>query len=299
MNLFITGATGYIGGSVATKLVAQGHRVRGLARDSGKAGALEALGIEPVVGDLDDGDLLAREARAADGVVNAANADHVFSVQALLAAMEGSGKRLVHTSGSSVVGDDARGNVLSDKVYDEDTAFVVTPAKQARHALNQMVLEAACRDVRTAVICPTLIYGTGRALNAHSIQIPFLVEQARLRGAVAIVGSGANRWSTVHIDDLTDLYALVVTQPAAGGFYFAENGEVSHRALGLAIAARLNLGAVASITAEDAARVWGEARAFYTYGSNSRVHAKRARQELGWKPHCSSVLHWIRDEMPI
>lgn len=299
MNLFITGATGYIGGSVAAKLVTQGHHVRGLVRTRAKADALAASGIEPVLGDLDDGELLAREARTADTVVNTANADHLASVQALLAAMEGTGKLLVHTSGSSVIGDDARGNALSDHVFSEDTAFIVSPAKQAWHALNQTVLAAAQRQVRTAVICPGLIYGAGSGLNTHSIQIPFLVEQARRRGAVQIVGSGVNRWSTAHIDDLTDLYSLVVTRPNAGSFYFAENGEVSYEALGLSIAARLGFGAVESLRAEDAADEWGAARAFYTYGSNSRVCAKRAREELGWHSRHSSVLAWVADEMPI
>jgi nucleoside-diphosphate-sugar epimerase len=225
LNLFVTGATGYIGGSVATRLVAEGHRVRGLARDGAKADALAAFGIDPVVGDLADEDLLSREARAADVVVNAANADDLASVEVLIAAMSGSGKLLVHTSSSSVVGDDARGNSLSSKVFDEATTFVVAPAKQARHQLNQAVLAAAQSGMRTAVICPTLIYGAGRGLNKQSIQIPFLVDEARRRGAVHIVGTGINRWSTVHIDDLTDLYSRVVTQPDSDGFYFAENGE--------------------------------------------------------------------------
>lgn len=299
LNLFITGATGYIGGSVATRLVAEGHRVRGLARDGVKADALAAVGIDPVVGDLANEALLSREARAADVVVNAANADDLASVEVLIAAMSGSGKLLVHTSGSSVVGDDARGNSLSSKVFDETTPFVVAPAKQARHQLNQTVLAAAQGGMRTAVVCPTLIYGAGRGLNTQSIQVPFLVDEARRRGAVHIVGTGINRWSTVHIDDLTDLYSRIVTRPDPAGFYFAENGEVSYLALGTAIAERLSMGAVVSLPAQDAAAQWGASRAFYTYGSNSRVRAIRAREELGWEPCHGSVLDWIRDEMPL
>jgi nucleoside-diphosphate-sugar epimerase len=136
MKLFITGAAGYIGGSVAARLVADGHTVRGLVRDRARADLLAQSGIDPVVGSLADDAVLASEARAADGVVNAADADHLPSVLAMLKALEGSGKPLVHTSGSSVVGDNARGNRLSEAVFDEDTPFVVAPGKQARHALN-------------------------------------------------------------------------------------------------------------------------------------------------------------------
>lgn len=299
MKLFITGAAGYIGGSIAARLVAQGHTVRGLLRDEAKAPALFACGIEPVIGSLDDEDVLAREAREADGVVNTANADHLASLQVMIAALEGSGKPLVHTSGSSVIGDDARGNWLSQSIFDEDTPFVVEPAKQARHALNGTVLAAAARGVRSVVVCPTLIYGVGTGLNPHSIQIPFLVEQARTHGAVRVVGKGLNRWSTVHIDDLADLYLLALEKAPAGSFYFAENGEASFAAIGEAIAARLGMGPPESWPAESAAQQWGEARAYYTYGSNSRVRAKRARTELGWSPRHTSATSWITTEMPV
>jgi nucleoside-diphosphate-sugar epimerase len=299
MKVFITGATGYIGGSVAARLIDAGHHVRGLVRDAAKAQALSARGIEPVLGDLDDGDVLARAAQASDAVVSAANADHAPSVQALLAALEGSHKPLLHTSGSSVIGDDARGNVASDAIYDEATPFVVHPGKQARHALNHTLLTAAARSVRTTVICPTLIYGAGRGLNPHSIQIPFLVQQAREHGVVRVVGRGVNRWSTVHIDDLAELYRLALERGPAGAFYFAENGESSFAEIGAAIAARLQLGPVQSLDAAAAAVSWGEARAFFTFGSNSRVRAVRARQELGWQPRHTSAVAWINNEMAV
>lgn len=299
MNLFMTGPAGYIGGTVAARLIEAGHRVRGLVRDHDKARLLEKCGIEPVVGALDDDELLTREARRADGVIDAASADHAGSVRALVAALAGTGKALLHTSGSSVIGDDARGNRVAESIVDEDSAFAIAPAKQARRDIDLAVLRAADQGVRSAVICPSLIYGTGRGLNTKSVQVPFLVENARQQGAVQIVGTGVNRWSTVHVDDVADLYLRVLAKAPAGAFYFAENGEASFREIGDAIAARLALGAVQPLAAEAAAERWGEGRAYYTFGSNSRVRAKRARRELGWAPRNESVTAWIRSEMPV
>ena len=54
MKVFITGATGYIGGSVATRLLERGDHVIGLARSAEAAAALKKRGIEPLMGDLDD-----------------------------------------------------------------------------------------------------------------------------------------------------------------------------------------------------------------------------------------------------
>ena len=299
MDIFLTGATGYIGGSVAVRLIAAGHNVRGLVRTSEKADVLTKLSIQPVLGSLDDVGLLTREARKADGVVNTANADHLPSARAFITALAGTGKPLVHTSGSSVIGDDARGNRVAEAIFDEDTPFVVPPAKQQRRDLDLMVLGAAGSGVRSAVICPCKIYGTGRGANPHSVQIPFLVDNAHRHGFVQIVGRGVNRWSNVHIDDLADLYLLVLEKAPAGAFYFAENGEASFGEIGEAIAARLGLGPVQSLPAESAAEKWGESRAYYSFGSNSRVRAKRARRELGWAPRHTSVISWILSAMPV
>ncbi len=64
MNVFITGATGFIGGTIAARLLAAGHRVSGLVRNPAQADALAALGIAPVAGTLDDRDLLIAQAHA-------------------------------------------------------------------------------------------------------------------------------------------------------------------------------------------------------------------------------------------
>ena len=299
MNIFVTGAAGYIGGSVAMALLAAGHRVRGLTRSPATAERLAHIGIDPVVGALEDDDLLTRAARAADAVINAASADHAGAVRALITGLEGSSKPLLHTSGSSVIGDDARGNHASQAIFDEDTPLIVNPSKQARRELDRMVLGAAAGEVRSAVICPSLIYGMGRGLNPTSVQVPFLAANAREKGVVQIVGRGLNVWSNVHIDDVVDLYLRVLSKAPAGAFYFSENGEASFGDIGAAIAQRLGLGSVEALPPQVAAERWGESKAYFTLGSNSRVRAKRARSELGWAPCHASVLQWILTEMPI
>lgn len=299
MKIFITGAGGYIGGSVATALLAAGHRVRGLTRNAASAQRLAETGIEPVLGSLDDADILTREALASDGVINTASADHLGAAQALIAGLEGSSKPLLHTSGSSVIGDDARGSRRSETVFDEDTPLVVQPMKQPRRDLDLLVLGAAAQGIRSAVICPSNVYGTGKGLNPNSVQIPFLAANARTHGAVQVVGAGLNVWSNVHIDDLVNLYLLALEKAPSGAFYFAENGEASFGQIGAAIATRLGLPGVQSLDPEVAAQRWGEAKAYFSLGSNSRVSATRARRELDWKPRHTSVIDWIVNEMPV
>ncbi|MEQ4302919.1 hypothetical protein ABNF97_16235 [Plantactinospora sp. B6F1] len=102
----------------------------------------------------------------------------------------------------------------------------------------------------------------------------------------------------MHIDDVAALYARVLTDPAAHGFYFVEGGEASLGEIGAAIADRLGLGPAQPWSPDQAALAWGEGFARFALGSNSRVRATRARQ-LGWLPGQVSIEAWIRDEMKV
>jgi nucleoside-diphosphate-sugar epimerase len=290
MKIFITGASGFIGGSVAARLVQAGHMVRGLIRDPARAGDLRVHGIEPVIGTLDDHDLLAREAQAADAVINAASSDNRGAADALITALAGSGKALIHTSGSSIVGDEARGEP-SDRVFSEGAPFTPEPDKEARIALDNAVLGAP--GVRSVVLCNTLIYGDALGPKAQSVQLPRLVAEARASGVAHHIGRGLNRWSNVHIADVADLYLLALEKALAGTFAFVENGEASFGEMAQAIGEALGLGPAQAMDPAAAEALWGREMAVFALGSNSRVRGRRAR-DLGWTPKHGSVVEWIK-----
>lgn len=265
----------------------------GLVRSAEKADRVRAYGIEPLLGALDDTEILSQAARAADIVVNAASADHRGAVVALLDALAGSGKPIIHTSGSSIVGTRARGE-RSDAVFDEDTPITPAPARVARVALNEFILSYRDRACRPVIICPSLIYGLGHGAGPDSVQVPLLISLARKRGNAAHAGPGENVWSNVHIDDLVTLYALAIEKAPAGAFYFAENGENSMREVCEAINRMLGVaGPPAAMSMAEAAAEWSEGTAEDTMASNSRVRAKRARRELGWQPQARGLIEEI------
>lgn len=299
MNVFITGAAGFIGGSVAARFLAEGYKIRGLVRTNAQADLLTGRGIEPVLGTLEDADILTREAQRADAVVNAASSDNLAAVQTLLNALAGSNKVFIHTSGSSLVGDDARGEWASDKIFDEDTVFTPAPEKAKRVALDKLIIDAANQGVHSIILCNTMIYGNGLGLNPYSVQIPPLVAQARKNGVARFVGKGVNIWSNVHIEDVAELYLLALKAAPAGSFYYVENGQASYAEITAAIAQRLGLAAPQAWPIEEAIKEWGFGHAVYSFGSNSRVSAQRARHDLGWAPKHSSVTEWIRRDMKI
>lgn len=295
MKVFVTGAAGYIGGSIAAGLVRAGHQVTGLVRKPEQLEELAKIGVTGVVGTLNERDLLIAQAQAADAVINAASSDNRGAVEAFIDALAGSGKVFLHTSGSSIVGD-ASGGEGTDRIYFEDQLPAPTADKAARVAIDDLVLAAAGKGVRSAVLCNTLIYGHG-ALPRDSVQLPRLLKQARKSGIVRHVGRGLNIWSNVHIDDVVDLYLLALEKTEAGAFYFVESGEASFRDMTTAIARALHLGEPQDWPLEQAKEEWGYEMASYGLGSNSRVRGQRARTQLGWQPHRPPVLDWIAGDM--
>jgi len=241
------------------------------------------------MGQLSDATLLTQEARAADAVINAADADDRQAVETLIQALAGTGKALIHTSGSSIVADEAGGEPR-DAVYTDIPGDPVS-GKAARVAIDRRVLTASADNIRSVVVCPTMIYGLGRGPTTQSQQIPALLRHARQTGTSHHVGRGLNRWSHVHIDDVAELYLLALRNAEAGSFFYAENGEATLLEIARDIARHLDVSGPESLSVDEASGVWGRTAVVYGFGSNSRVRADRARQDLGWSPRNSSIFH--------
>ena len=80
---------------------------------------------------------------------------------ALIEGREGSGKPLLHTSGSSVIADNARGDYASNQIFEDDSPFTPVPDKAHRATIDQLVRDAAQCGIRSVVLCNTNIYGIG------------------------------------------------------------------------------------------------------------------------------------------
>lgn len=292
MKIFVTGASGFIGGSFAAEAVRRGHQVRGLVRSPDKAMACAALGIEPVHGTLADHDLLAQEAMASDAVVNAASSDDRPAIDAILSALSGSGKCLLHTSGCSIVADDAGGEPGAT-IIDETNIPAPMPDKAARVALDRAVL--AQEGIRSVVLCNSLIFGDAIGPAARSVQLPLLIDYALETHRAAYIGRGLNRWSTVHIADVVDFYFLALDRAPSSTFAFVESGEASFAEMAATIVRGFGLDAPVSLSLKEAEERWGRGRARYSLASNCRVRS-RFTQQMGWRPKHLSVHDWIMDQ---
>jgi nucleoside-diphosphate-sugar epimerase len=287
MKLFVTGATGFIGSAIVHDLLAAGHQVLGLARSDAGAVALAAAGAEVHRGDLGDLDSLARGAAAADGVIHtafvhdftklaAAGATDLAAVEALGAALVGSGRPLVVTSGLA--------HFVGGRITTEDDA--ADPAARASHRIASEVatLALAARGVRAQLVrLPPSVHGDGD----HGF-VPALIAVARATGVSAYVGDGRNRWPAVHRLDAARLFRRAAESGAAGGRYHgcAEEG-VPMADIAAVIGRRLGL-PVASRSPAEAAGHFGWIGGFAAI--DCPASSARTQAELGWRPSGPGLL---------
>jgi len=289
MNVFLTGATGYIGTSVAEALQKAGHHVIGLARSRESAEKLAKRGIEAHSGDMRDKTSLTSAAKRADGVIHAASPSDATSAEldnlvldAILGELKGTGDPFVYTSGVWVLGD------TGGRFADEGFPLNPTPLVTWRAECEKRVLASAKDGIRSSVIRPAIVYGRGGGIPGS------LVQSGRDKGTVVYVGDGDNHWPGVHVDDLANLYVAVLEQAPAGSVFLAAQGDaVNVREVALAASeAAGKPGYIASWPLEEARKTLGAYADALVL--DQKISGEKAKKVLGWKPKHASFLDDVR-----
>lgn len=292
-RILITGITGYIGGTIAKKLLDKNYQVIGLIRNDAQAKELEAAGIETIVGKIHDETVLRSAIQDADAIIhNADSADDAYVADTIVNALEGSGKTFIFTSGSAILGGKENGE-KNDFVFTEDIPLQPRLEMASRVLINQYILQAAQKKIRSIVIVPTMVYGEGLGIKKDSIQLPALINFSKEKGFGAYFGKGENIWSNIHIEDLADLYILALEKAKPGSIYYAENGSSTIKKLAEKISERYELQPAQSVTVQEAVHTFGPAGGYFGFASNSLCNADKARTELSWKPQHHSIENFI------
>jgi nucleoside-diphosphate-sugar epimerase len=277
MRVFVTGASGWVGSAVTRELIAAGHTVLGLARSDSSAKAVAAAGADVHRGALDDLNSLTRGAAACDGVIHTAFI-HDFSdfaascatdkvaIEAIGAALEGSGRPLLVTSGTLGLPPGRLGT-------EDDSIASVLPRKS-----EEVGLAMAARGVRAMVVrLSPSVHGDGD----HGF-VATLVRTAREQGFATYVGDGKNRWPAVHRFDAARIYRLALEQGAAGSrFHGVADEGIPVREIAEAIGRRLNVPAVSKTPEEAGARLGFIGHVLAMDGPASSA---LTQDRLGWRP---------------
>jgi nucleoside-diphosphate-sugar epimerase len=276
MRIFVTGATGFVGSAIVLELIGAGHKVLGLTRSDAGAASLAKAGADVHRGLLDDLESLRNGTTAVDAVIHTGY-NHDFSnfaaaaetdrlaIETLGAALAGSDRRLIVTSGTALV---APGRIATEKDAPDSTF----PRKSEEASAS-----VAARGARVSVLrLPPSVHGDGD----HGF-VPILIRIAREKGVSAYVEDGLNRWPAVHRLDAAHLYRLVLENGSAAPRYHAVGDEgVPFREIAQVIGRRLNI-PVVSKSREQAAEHFGWLAHFA--GLDCPASSKQTQQQLGWR----------------
>ncbi|KAL3483867.1 NAD(P)-binding protein [Aspergillus germanicus] len=259
VKIFITGATGYIGGDVFY-LLQQNHpdaEFSLLIRSVEKAKAVlqKYPAVRTVVGSLDDSELIEREAAQADIVIHTADSsDHVGSATAIAKGLVRGHTRewpgfWLHTGGAGILtyfdsemyksfGE------LGEKVfndYEGVNELVNLPSEAFHRNVDEIVLRTGIEhreSVRTAIIAPPTIYGVGRGPGSgRGRQVYELTSFILKEKYCPRIGKGLSRWNNIHVQDLSVIFDLLVGAAldksrqddsdiwGQNGYFLTEHGE--------------------------------------------------------------------------
>ncbi|KAI0474328.1 NAD(P)-binding protein [Xylaria cf. heliscus] len=304
---------GYIGWNILDLLVQEDYAVTGYVRRKEHGEQIKASGASKVIyGELSNRSLITRLTVAHDIVFHTATADDLPSVEAILDGIQeransGLSTIYIHTSGTAMTSDDARGAFKSDKVYHDDVATEIDslPDSAPHRQVDIPIAKAAKRlgaKAKIAIMIPPTIYGLNPKHGRLSMQLPTLARYALKRGFAGYVGEGLSVHSNVHVLDIARAYVVLMhhmestapdnnPQLLNNPYYFCEatgDDEPSWREIAAVIGDSLHeAGAIPDPTPRTIPRdSYGDIYGSETdagVGMNSRTRALRLR-ELGWRP---------------
>lgn len=275
-------------------LLNQGYRVFALVRDPAKRAGLRALGVKPLLGDLDDHTSLARIAGLADAVLHLApppNAGvHDSRTRNLLSALsQGQGrkrnlpKRLVYISTSGVYGD-------CGGAWVNETHPLKSTSPRSRRRVDAEI------QIRN--------WARRNGVNASILRVPGIYAADRLplsriqQGTPGIIASEDGYTNHIHADDLARISVAALRYGKSCRVYHASDD--SHLKMGEyfdSVADAFGLPRVPRVSRAEAQRVLPEALLSFMNESR-RLTNQRMKQELKVKlryPTVADMLVTIKD----
>jgi nucleoside-diphosphate-sugar epimerase len=317
-RVFVTGATGFIGGHTARRLHELGASVLALARSETKGKPLGELGIEVAVGDIRDYERMAQLIESGVEIVmhiaawmrgphkSQAITVNVDATRALAEASAAAGvKRFVYTSSIMAYG------LQGDSNVDEDTPLEPfgDPYGDSKILAERSLIEVGqTTGLPYTIVRPGMVYGPGSP--GWTVR---LIRWAK-RGLIPLVGGGRGTAYPIYIDDLVDLLLLCATHPRAVDqiyngvsdgpitLYEYLNGYMKMIPTNRALRLPCWMAQALAIIAEPLTPTLSMRYVIDQMCGAGLISNDKAKQELGWEPGISLEEglrlseDWLREE---
>ncbi len=290
-TILVTGATGFIGGAVTRLLLASGYQVIGLAHNPGRARELDRLGARVAEADMRSPETFESLVAQADAVVHAAQlkirrpisagrvrrmaaADEVMT-SALARACSAQEKRFLYTSGCFIYGDHP------DEWITEETTVTPSPLG-AYHAVQVSRLRGWDTPLDVVIACLAFVYGPGGTFKTAFYDMA-------MKNRMRCIGSGANHWSCLHVDDAASGFLAMLEHGDSGEVYnLSDNHPLPLREFVDRICAAMGKPRAGGLPPVITGLVAGRPVVASLITSCRLANAK-ARDQLGWSPSYPTV----------
>jgi nucleoside-diphosphate-sugar epimerase len=227
VKVFVTGATGFIGGTVARQLRDRGDEVVCLVRSPDKAGKLREIGCEPVSGDLGDRDALRGGMEGCDGVIHAAamyevgipesqrpamyEANVVGTENVLSAAADAGIAKVVYVSTCGAFGNTH--HQIVDETYEHPGKDFTSYYEQTKVEAHRVAKRMIADGLPCTIVQPGGVYGPG-----DTSQLADLIEQF-LAGKMPLIPFPELGLCLAHVEDTAAGIVLALYKGEPGDTY--------------------------------------------------------------------------------
>lgn len=235
MNVFVTGATGFVTGTVTMHLLARGDQVRALVRDATRGRVLARAGVTAVAGDLSDAGALRRGMEGVDAVVHGAAmyevgiapsqrpamfAANVTGTERVLEAALAAGVRRVAYVSTCAIFGNTRGAIV-DETYTRSGPYT-SYYEETKVRAHEIALRFAERGLGVSIAQPGGVYGQGDTSGMGGLMRDFA------RGRLPFVPFANTGLNFAHVDDVARGIVLVLDRGQPGRSYVlgGENARV-------------------------------------------------------------------------
>jgi dihydroflavonol-4-reductase len=172
VKILVTGATGFLGPHLCSRLIEDGHQLTVLRRPSSNAKQLSVLKLDHVIGDVRDLEAVSRAVQQQDAVIHAAASTAYSSVEAelqthvnvegtknIIRACKQNGTKLVHVSSVAAIG------ISPDPAKPANEEFVFNLEGSGmtyhitKHRAEEEVMKEVAKGFDAVVVNPALIWG--------------------------------------------------------------------------------------------------------------------------------------------
>jgi len=232
-RVLVTGGSGFVGGAILERLVADGRRVRGLARSDDAADAVARTGAEPARGDILDPASLTQAMQGCDVVYHAAGintfcprdprpmfeANVTGSENVLRAAAAAGVRRVVYTSSAATLGE--KTGTVGDEGSVHRGSFLSHYERSKFEAERAVLRLAPALGLPTVCVNPSSVQGPGRTRGTAKILIDYL------NGRLKVVVDA--RMSLVDVHDCVEGHLLAETKGSPGERYVLSGTVITVR----------------------------------------------------------------------